>query len=93
MSTKKIQILGSLGNNVELDNTLTESGKAADAKAVGDSLKSKINNSGWGANKYLGTDENGNIVEKSIVSAKITGEVLTFNAVATASVDDEKLIL
>ena len=39
MSTKKIQILGSLGSNVEVDPTLTEEGKAADAKAVGEAIR------------------------------------------------------
>lgn len=38
MSTKKLQILGSLGSNVEVDSTLTQTGKAADAKAVGDAI-------------------------------------------------------
>lgn len=40
MSTKKLQIIGSLGGgaSVELDSTLTKSGKAADAKAVGDAI-------------------------------------------------------
>ena len=41
MSTKKIQIIGNLGGNVELDTTLTEAGKAADAKSVGDALAQK----------------------------------------------------
>ena len=41
MSTKKIQIIGNLGSNVELDTTLIEAGKAADAKAVGDALAQK----------------------------------------------------
>lgn len=41
MATKKLQILGSLGSNVELDTTLSKSDKAADAKAVGDALATK----------------------------------------------------
>lgn len=41
MSTKKLQILGSLGNNLELDTTLEQEGKAADAKVVGDALAQK----------------------------------------------------
>ena len=36
MATKKLQILGSFGSNVEIDDTLSKKGKAADAKAVGD---------------------------------------------------------
>lgn len=38
MSTKKIQIIGSL---LEVDSTLTQSGKAADSKAVGDAVSQK----------------------------------------------------
>lgn len=38
MFTKKLQILGSLGSNVEIDDTLTQSGLAADAKTVGDKI-------------------------------------------------------
>lgn len=34
------------GNSVELDTTLTEEGKAADAKAVGDALDGKLSKSG-----------------------------------------------
>lgn len=44
MSTKKLQIIGSIGGSggsVSLDTTLTQSGKAADAKAVGDALAGK----------------------------------------------------
>lgn len=41
MSTKKLQIIGGLGSNVELDITLAQEGKAADAKAVGDALAQK----------------------------------------------------
>lgn len=42
MSTKKLQILGSIGSNVEIDATLTQKDQAADAKVVGDALTSKI---------------------------------------------------
>lgn len=42
MSTKKLQIIGGLGSNVELDTTLAQEGKAADAKAVGDALANKL---------------------------------------------------
>ena len=42
MSTKKLQIIGSLGSNVELDTTLTEEGKAADAKIVGDKFSALV---------------------------------------------------
>ena len=40
MSTKKLQIIGNLGSTVEVDETLTQEGMAADAKAVGDALNS-----------------------------------------------------
>ena len=42
MSTKKLQIIGSLGgDSAKLDDTLTKEGFAADAKAVGDALAQK----------------------------------------------------
>lgn len=44
MSTKKLQILGSIGGNVEVDATLAQEGKAADAKAVGDAILAHENN-------------------------------------------------
>ena len=39
MSTKKIQIIGKLGSNIEIDKTLSKEDYAADAKAVGDALE------------------------------------------------------
>lgn len=52
----------------EVDATLTRSGAAADAKAVGDVVSSlseeKVENAGWSADKYLGTDSDGKVVEK-----------------------------
>lgn len=42
MSTKKLQIIGSLGNNIELDTTLSQEGKAADAKTVGDKFTALV---------------------------------------------------
>ena len=39
MSTKKLQIIGSLGSNIEVDANLEQEGKAADAKAAGDAIK------------------------------------------------------
>lgn len=51
---------------IELDTTLEEAGKAADAKATGDALnqisQQKANKAGWTANKLIGTDANGNLV-------------------------------
>lgn len=55
-----------------LDSTLKETGKAADAKATGDAFnqlsQQKANQTGWTANKYLGTDANGNVVTKDVSS-------------------------
>lgn len=52
----------------ELDATLTQSGKAADAWAVGDKIgalsRHKVDKSGWAPNKFFGTDADGNLVEK-----------------------------
>ena len=57
--------------SVKTDVTLTQSGKAADAKAVGDKFKQveeaigdKANKAGWTPDKYIGTDAEGNIIEK-----------------------------
>lgn len=59
-------------NSVRIDASLTIEGQAADAKAAGDAIRSlseeKVDNSGWTANKYLGTDSNGNVVEKDGLS-------------------------
>lgn len=41
MSTKKLQIIGSFGSDIEIDATLMQEGQAADAKAVGDALAGK----------------------------------------------------
>ena len=39
MSTKKLQIIGSFGSNIDVDANLEQKGKAADAKATGDAIK------------------------------------------------------
>lgn len=39
MSTKKLQIVGSLGSDITIDSTLTQSGQAADAKVAGDAIR------------------------------------------------------
>ena len=68
---------GGGGSTVELDTTLTQSGKAADAAAVGDRLSAlseeKVNKSGWAADKYLGTDNSGNVVEKEAPNGDSAG--------------------
>ena len=51
------------GGNVELDTTLTQSGKAADAKAVGDAL-----------NKKLSADTLTDAVNDALAQAKASGE-------------------
>lgn len=43
MDSLRLQLLGKFpGGEVELDSTLTQSSKAAEAKAVGDALNSKM---------------------------------------------------
>lgn len=53
-----------------VDATLTQSGQAADAATVGQELSSlsgnKVSNCGWTAEKYLGTDSDGKVVEKDV---------------------------
>lgn len=63
------------GGGVEVDTTLTEEGKAADAKVVGEkfaeqskAINNKAGKTGWSPNKYLGTDASGNMVEKEAPS-------------------------
>ena len=59
---------------VTTDASLTEDKVPADAKAVGDELKKKLKNSGWTANKYLGTDDLGNVVLKDTPEHGGSGE-------------------
>ena len=59
---------------VTTDASLTEDKVPADAKAVGDELKKKLKNSGWTANKYLGTDDLGNVVLKDAPEHGGSGE-------------------
>ena len=95
---------GNPGSSVELDATLKEPGKAADAKATGDALdelkNEKANQTGWTANKSLGTDASGNMVVKDAyslptASASVLGGVkvgngltIDVNGVLSLALDD-----
>lgn len=62
-----------------VDDSLTKSGEAADAKIVGDELDKKINKSGWSANKFLGTNESGNVIEKDAPETAIINKASESN--------------
>lgn len=64
--------------SVKVDETLTESGSAADAKAVGDALTTKLDkNQGAGnAGKILGIGEDGNVVPQD----KPSGDSVTVDS-------------
>ena len=68
---------GSAGSSVTIDASLSVSGQAADAKATGDALsklsEEKVNKSGWASDKYLGTDNSGNVVEKEAPNGDSAG--------------------
>lgn len=71
---------GSSGDvSTEIDDTLTQSGKAADAKVTGDKLNEKVNKTGWTANKFLGTDGEGNVIEKEEPTGGGTGGTTDYN--------------
>jgi len=92
-----------LPSSTELDETLKEHGKAADSGAVGIALNNldtaKVDRSGWTADKYLGTDSNGNVIERDVdkyslpvASADMLGGVkigtgLTIDSSGVLSVD------
>lgn len=72
--------------SVEVDETLTKSGSAADAKAVGDVLTTKLDkNQGTGnAGKILGIGEDGNVVPQD----KPSGSTVTVDdALSSTSVN------
>lgn len=82
-----------INNALNPDSTLAESGKPADAKAVGDAIAKKAAKSGWTANKYIGTDKDGNMVEKDAPSGNAvrsvngqTGDVKTSFVVTVTAV-------
>ncbi len=72
--------------SVEVDTTLTQAGKAADAKATGDRLtalsEEKANKTGWTPNMNLGTDEDGNIIVKYDIFQKDVSAWQPVNALA-----------
>ena len=57
------------GSAVELDTTLSEAGKAADAKAVGDALAGK-----QPSGSYLKNDELAGAIDDALAQAKASGE-------------------
>ena len=68
------------GSSVSVDDTLTISGAAADAKATGDqiralskSIATKAEKAGWNPDKYIGTDAEGNLVEKDAPASGTVG--------------------
>ena len=68
------------GSGVSVDDTLTISGAAADAKATGDQIRSlsneiasKAEKAGWTPDKYIGTDAEGNLVEKDAPAGSGSG--------------------
>ena len=85
MSTKKIQILGNFGDHITVDSTLTQTGKAADAKAVGDAI-SQVQTS---------VDEVSVIVEnlndKYYTEAEIDSMVYNLNATVDSKSDADHI--
>ena len=77
---------GGGGSSIALDTTLSEAGKAADAKAVGDAIRSlseeKVDKAGWTPDKYIGTDAGGNLIEKDAPTGGGSGTVTSVNGVS-----------
>ena len=85
MSTKKLQIIGNLGGNIELDTTLTQSGLAADAKAVGDALDNVLPITSAPVNDVdIWIDPDDNSVEDSHVNDKNNPHNVTAEQVGAA---------
>ena len=68
------------GSGISVDDTLMISGAAADAKAAGDQIRalsneiaSKAEKAGWTPDKYIGTDAEGNLVEKDAPAGSGSG--------------------
>ena len=77
---------GGSGGGVQVDETLSKAGYAADAAAVGDALNkqskaiaNKTDKAGWTPDKYIGTDENGNLIAKDAPVGGGTGTVKSVN--------------
>ena len=79
--TKKIQILGSFGSNVEVDSTLTQTGKAADAKATGDAINQMQTRIDEVAGLVGGSDD------KYYTETEIDGMIADLNASIDSKVD------
>ena len=60
-------------------------------------IQNKISKSGWSANKYLGTDDKGNIVEKDAPDTGSVAQFIMYDAVTgksyTLEVINEKLVM
>lgn len=65
-----------------IDETLTKEGEAADAKVTGEKIEKKANNSGWDAERLIGTDVNGNMID--LDASQVDIKNLVFKS------DDEK---
>ena len=77
---------GGSGGGVQVDETLSKAGYAADAAAVGEKLnqqsEAKANKAGWTPDKYIGTNENGTLIEKDAPTGGGSGTVTSVNGVA-----------
>lgn len=74
--------------------------QAAQIEQNKNAIESKISKTGWSANKFLGTDENGNIIEKDAPENSGTGSVSQFIMLDTITgksytleVVNEKLVM
>ena len=82
----KVDSGGIGGSSIAIDETLTQTGQAADAAAVGNRLSAlseeiadKANKVGWTPDKYIGTDAGGNLVVKDAPAGGGSGTVTSIN--------------